>query len=149
VAVATRSTRSRNTRRRGGDEEHEKQEHAELWRLVFLLLVLLVATATAALLLLLPLAILQHPLVDPPELHPHAQLPCRSAPLTLTLTLTLVGILAESSPNPPSPPNPRRILGLAYVKYAEFSHCEALIECIEALNDYSRGAGKSESRHAI
>ena len=34
---------------------------------LFLLLVLLVATATAALLLLLPLAILQHPLVDPPE----------------------------------------------------------------------------------
>ena len=36
---------------------------------------------------------------------------------------------------------------MAYLKYAEFSYCEALIECIEALNDYSRGAGKSQSRH--
>jgi hypothetical protein len=45
--------------------------------------VLLVATATAALLLLLPLAILQHLLVDPPELHPHAQLPCRSGGVRL------------------------------------------------------------------
>jgi hypothetical protein len=44
---------------------------------LFLLLVLLVATATAVLLLLLPLAVLQHLLADPPELHPHAQLPCR------------------------------------------------------------------------
>ena len=44
---------------------------------LFLLLVLLAATATAALLLLLPLAVLQHLLVDTPELHPHAQLPCR------------------------------------------------------------------------
>ena len=24
---------------------------------------------------------------------------------------------------------------MAYLKYAEFSYCEALIECIEALND--------------
>ena len=50
---------------------------------LFLLLVLLVATATAALLPLLPLAILQHPLVDPPELHPHTQLPCRSGGVRL------------------------------------------------------------------
>ena len=31
--------------------------------------------------------------------------------------------------------------------YAEFSYCEALIECNEALNGYSRGARKSQSRH--
>ena len=31
--------------------------------------------------------------------------------------------------------------------YTEFSYCEALIECNEALNGYSRGARKSQSRH--
>eukprot|EP00964_Phaeocystis_antarctica_P144246 scaffold109998_cov59-Phaeocystis_antarctica.AAC.1 len=31
--------------------------------------------------------------------------------------------------------------------YAQFSHCEAPIECNEAPNGYSRGARKSQSHH--